>query len=231
MPKQKLDDALAQLGSAELLFRRGTPPDAEYTFKHALVQDAAYGTLLRRRRQKLHGRVTATLEERFPEIVESQRELLARHCGDAGFVDKTAGYLLKADQQAMSRGALAKAVAQLRKGLDLVSGVPDGAARQEQELNLLITLGQALMATKGYSAPEPGEAFAHAGYVDQARSRRDEALAEARQLPLYTRAWALSQTWYLDRALESAPTIPRSANEVLAFRASRASRCLSDGEK
>jgi class 3 adenylate cyclase len=162
MPKQQLDDALAQLVHAELVFRRGTPPDAEYTFKHALVQDAAYGTLLRSRRQQLHGRITATLERQFPEIVETQPELLARHCVEAGLVEKAVGYWLKAGEQAIARGAVTEGVAQLRKGIDLLSGVPDGTVRREQELNLQITLGHALIATKGWSAPEPGEAFARA---------------------------------------------------------------------
>src|SRR5437588_2255355 len=88
MPRQQLDDALAQLVSAELIYRRGTPPDAEYTFKHALVQDAAYSTLLRSRRQQLHARVAATLEGRFPEIVAAQPALLARHCEEAGLAEK-----------------------------------------------------------------------------------------------------------------------------------------------
>src|SRR4030095_9317654 len=82
MPRQQLDDALAQLVNAELIFRRGTPPDAEYTFKHALVQEAAYGTLLRSRRQQLHARIAVTLEDQFPEVVATQPALLARHCAE-----------------------------------------------------------------------------------------------------------------------------------------------------
>jgi predicted ATPase len=80
MPQQKLDGALDQLASAQLIFRRGTPPDAEYTFKHALVQDAAYSTLLRNRRQQIHARIASTLESQFPEIVAAQPGLLAGHC-------------------------------------------------------------------------------------------------------------------------------------------------------
>jgi class 3 adenylate cyclase/tetratricopeptide (TPR) repeat protein len=162
IPQQQLDDALAQLVTAGLIFRRSSPPDAQYTFKHALVQDAAYSTLLRSRRQQLHGRITATLERQFPEMVETQPELLARHCAEAGLVEKAVGYWLKAGQQAITRWAMTEAVAQLRKGLDLLFRLPDGAARQEQELNLQMTIGDALIATKGYSAPEPGEAFARA---------------------------------------------------------------------
>jgi class 3 adenylate cyclase/predicted ATPase len=162
MPKQQLDDALAQLVDAELIFRRGTPPDAEYTFKHALVQDAAYGTLLRSRRQQLHGRITTTLERQFPEIVATQPELLAQHCTEAALVEKAVGYWLEAGQKAIARWALTEAVAQVRKGLDLISALPDGAPRQERELDLQIALGQALIATKGYTSPEPGEAYARA---------------------------------------------------------------------
>ena len=162
MPRQQLENSLAQLVSAELIFRRGTPPDAEYTFKHALVQDAAYSTLLRSRRQQLHARITATMESQFPEIVEAQPEVLARHCAEAGSVEKAVGYWLRAGQQAIARWAMTEAVAQLRKGLNLLSGMPDDVARQEQELDLQIKLGHALSAAKGYAAPKVGEAFARA---------------------------------------------------------------------
>jgi predicted ATPase len=147
MPQQRLDDALAQLVRAELVFRRGTPPDAEYTFKHALVQDAAYSTLLRGRRQQLHGRIAATLEGQFQEIVDTQPEVLARHCAEAGLTEKAVVYWLRAGRQAIARCAMTEAVAQLRKGLDLLSSAPDGAARQEQELNLQITLGHSRAGT------------------------------------------------------------------------------------
>jgi predicted ATPase len=118
MPPQQLDDALAQLVGAQLIFCRGVPPDAEYTFKHALVQDAAYGTLLRSRRQQLHARIAATLESRFPEIVAAQPALLAQHCTESGQSDKAVGYRLRAGQQAVARSAMMEAVAQLQKGLD-----------------------------------------------------------------------------------------------------------------
>jgi predicted ATPase len=127
-----------------------------------MVQDAAYGTLLRGRRQQLHARIAATLEDQFPEIVVAQPALLARHCAEAGLAEKAVGYWLKAGEQAIPRGAITEAVAQLRKGLDLLSDVPDGVARQEQELDLQGILGWALTATKGLAAPEAGEAFARA---------------------------------------------------------------------
>src|SRR3954447_23164190 len=87
---------------AELIFRRGTPPDAEYTFKHALVQDAAYGTLLRSRRQQLHARIASTLESQFPDVVESQPELLGRHFSEGGFEEKAIAYFTIAGERAVT---------------------------------------------------------------------------------------------------------------------------------
>jgi len=171
MPQEQLDDALARLVSTELIYRRGSPPYAEYTFKHALVQDAAYSTLLRNRRLQLHGRITAALEGQFAEIVETQPELLALHCTEAGLVEKAVDYWLKAGRQAIAKWAMTEAVAQVRKGLDLLSRVADGTTRHEQELNLQIALGQALLATKGYSAPEPGEAYARARHLCEQLNR------------------------------------------------------------
>jgi class 3 adenylate cyclase/tetratricopeptide (TPR) repeat protein len=162
MPRQQLDDALAQLVNAELIFRRGTSPDAEYTFKHALVQEAAYGTLLRSRRQQIHARIAATLEHQFPDIVMAQPALLARHCAEAGLAEKAAVYWLKAGEQALARSATTEAAAQLRKGLDALDGLPDGPGRRQQELDLQLALGYALIAAKGHSAPEVGETFAQA---------------------------------------------------------------------
>jgi predicted ATPase len=162
MPAAQLDAALEQLVGAELLYRRGIPPDAEYTFKHALVQDAAYGTLLRSRRQQLHARIAATLEVRFSEIVTAQPALLAYHCTEAGLTVKALDYWLAAGRQAWARSAVAEAVALLRRGLGLVPALPDGEERQERELELEIALGQALLASRGWGAAEAGEAYTRA---------------------------------------------------------------------
>jgi predicted ATPase len=134
MPQPQLDDALAQLLHAELIVRRGTPPNAEYTFKHALVQDAAYGTLLRARRQQLHGRIVTALERQFSEIAEAQPERMVQYCAEAGLVTKAVAYCLEAVELAIARGLMTEAVTQLRKGLDLLADLPNSAARQEQEL-------------------------------------------------------------------------------------------------
>ena len=161
-PEAETASALDRLVASGLLIRQGMPPQASYSFKHALVRDAAYGTLLRGKRKELHGNIAQGLESGFPEIVETQPDLLAQHCAEAGLIENAVAYWLKAGQRAVARGAMVEAVAQLRKGLHLLPGVTDNAVRQEQELNLQIALGHGQLATKGYSAPEPGTAFARA---------------------------------------------------------------------
>lgn len=133
MPQAQLENALAQLVGAELIFRRGSPPEAEYAFKHALVQDAAYSTLLRSQRHLIHGRIAAALEGQFPEIAASQPEKLAHHCAESGQPEKAVGYFLAASQQAFARSAMEEAVAHTRKGIAFVSGLPDSASRRQQE--------------------------------------------------------------------------------------------------
>ena len=176
MPQQKMDEALDQLASAELIFRRGVPPDAEYTFKHALVQDAAYSTLLRSRRLQLHAHIAATLEDKFPEIVGAEPQLLAQHCTEAGLNEKAIGYWLKAGRQAVARSAMPEAVAQLRKGLSVLANQPDTPSRQQQELNFQSTLGRALLSTRGYSAPEVGETYARARVLAEQLGQPDYPL-------------------------------------------------------
>jgi class 3 adenylate cyclase len=149
-PEGELQSALDRVIAAGLLFRQGAPPYATYLFKHALVQDAAYSTLLRSRRQQLHGRIAAILEGHFSEIVETQPEVLARHCAEAGLVEKAVGYWLKAGQRANARSAMTEAEAQLRKGLALLAAWPESTERQQLELNLQIALAAAQMATEGF---------------------------------------------------------------------------------
>jgi class 3 adenylate cyclase/predicted ATPase len=160
MPQQQVDDALSQLVSAELIFRRGMPPDAEYTFKHALVQDAAYSTLLRSRRQQIHARIVQVLEAQFP--AETGSALLAHHCTHAGFVEKAISYRRRAGQQATARSAMVEAVAQLTQGLELLADLPGGAERDGLEIDLQVALGAAFIATKGFAAPEVERAYERA---------------------------------------------------------------------
>ena len=149
-PEAELGSALDVSLSSGLLFRQGVPPQATYLFKHALVQDAAYGTLLRSRRQQIHARIATTLENQFADLAAAQPQLLAQHCAEAGLNEKAVGYLLKAGQQAYVRSAMTEAVAQFQKGLDLLPSLPDNRGRQQHELDLQIGIGQALHATKGY---------------------------------------------------------------------------------
>jgi tetratricopeptide (TPR) repeat protein len=162
MPPAQLDEALAQLVGAELIYRRGTPPDAEYSFKHALVQDAAYSTMLRSRRQQVHGHIAAILEDRFPEIAEAQPALLAHHCTEAGLTEQAVAYWLAAGRQAWGRSAVGEAAALLRRGLALVPALPDTDWRRERELDLLIALAQTLNVSRVWGAPEMREVNARA---------------------------------------------------------------------
>jgi predicted ATPase len=157
-----LRTALEQLVDAGLAFCRGLPPQATYLFKHALVQDAAYGTLLRTRRQELHGRIAMVLEKRFPEMVDQQPELLAHHCAQAGGFEKAIAYWGRAGRQSLSRSAMSEAVAQVRKGLDLLAHLPEGQERLRQERDLQRVLGAALLASKGNAAPETERAYLRA---------------------------------------------------------------------
>jgi class 3 adenylate cyclase/tetratricopeptide (TPR) repeat protein len=160
MPKPQLHDALAQLVTAELIFQRGTPPDAEYTFKHALVQDAAYSTLLRSRRVQLHARIVSTFEDHFPETVVAQPALVAQHCAKAGLADKAVVYWRNAGQQAMARSATVEAEESYRQGLAMLNTLPESSERDTRELELCCALVSALQRTRGYSAPQTVDAGA-----------------------------------------------------------------------
>jgi class 3 adenylate cyclase/predicted ATPase len=157
-----LDAALTQLVDAQLVYRRGLPPDASYEFKHALVQDTAYQSLLKSTRQQYHSRIARVLEERFPDIAEAEPEVLARHFSEAGLVAEAIPYWHRAGRRASERSANLEAIAHLSTALDLVQGLPATDARARKELDLYITLGPALMAAKGWAAPEVGDAYRRA---------------------------------------------------------------------
>jgi class 3 adenylate cyclase len=159
MPEAELQYALDRLIQAGLLFRQGLPPHASYLFKHALVQDAAYGTLLRSRRQHLHGEITSTLEEAFPEIVETQPEILARHCTEAGLDEKAQRYWRTAGELAVRRAGNREAIGHFRQALALSEKLPPDIGRSRTELAILSQLGPALMSVHGWSAPEVGVVF------------------------------------------------------------------------
>jgi predicted ATPase len=189
-PEMELQDALDQLVAAELVFRRGAPPDVTYSFKHALVQDAAYGTLLKIRRQQLHARIAQVLEERFPETVDSQPELLARHCTEAGFIEQAILYGYKAGRQAMERSALVEAAAQLTQALGLLAGRPPSSDRDHKELDLQIALGAVLIATRGWAAPEVERACARARELCTGEDLTPQLLAALYGLFLHHLYWS-----------------------------------------
>ena len=170
-PEAKLQSALDRLVAAGLLFRQGVPPYATYLFKHALVQDAAYGTLLREARRALHARIAETLESQFAEVAESQPELLARHCTEAGLVEKAAGLWGKAGQQSVARSALVEGVAQLGKALGQIATLPATPVRRREEIKLQVASASALFHVKGYTSPETIAAFERADtLIEQAET-------------------------------------------------------------
>jgi predicted ATPase len=155
-------EALQRLVDAGLVFQRGKPPTAEYMFKHALVQDAAYGTLLRGPRRQLHTQIAKALEIHSSEIIDSQPELLAQHYSEAGLVEKSVEYWGKAGRRSAARSAMAEAGAQFKKGLNQLELLPDTPERKQQELELRCALGAVLIAVNGFAAPETGHVYARA---------------------------------------------------------------------
>jgi class 3 adenylate cyclase/predicted ATPase len=162
LPEEELQASLARLVASELVFQRGTPPDAVYAFKHALVQDAAHGSLLRSPRQQLHAQIAKALETHSPELMDTQPELFAQHYAEAGLVEKSVAYWGKAGHRSVARSAMAEAAAQLQKGLDQLALLPDDPKRQRQELELRISQGTVLWVVKGVAAPERGQAYTRA---------------------------------------------------------------------
>jgi TOMM system kinase/cyclase fusion protein len=153
---------LHQLVEAEFLYQRGLPPQATYLFKHALIQDTAYQSLLRSTRQQYHQRIAQVLEARFPDLCETQPELLAQHYTEAGVIAQAIPYWQRAGQRAIERSAHLEAIAHLSKGLEVLGTLLDNPERARQELELQTTLGPALIATKGYAAPEVEKVYARA---------------------------------------------------------------------
>ena len=153
-PEAELGSSLDRLTAAGLLFRQGRPPHAKYLFKHALVRDAAYGTLLREPRRALHAHIAETLESQFADIVESQPELLARHCTEAGQIEKAAGLWGKAGQRSLERSALVEATVQLARALEQIAALPATPALRREQIRLQVALITPLIHVKGYAAPE-----------------------------------------------------------------------------
>jgi len=179
-PEVELGSALDRLMAAGLLFQRGEPPHATYVFKHALVQDAAYGTLLREPRRALHARIAECLESEFPEIAENQPELLARHCTEAGLIEKAASLWAKAGRRSLARSALVEAAEQLTRALAQLVTLPETSVLRGEQMKLQVALIIPLIHVKGYAAPETRAAVERARVlIEQA-----EALGEPPEDPL-----------------------------------------------
>ncbi len=138
--EQTLQDGLTQMVEAELLYQRGRPPRAKYIFKHALIQDAAYASLLKSTRQRVHQQIVQLFEARFPELVETQPELVAYHCTEASQDEAAISYWQRASQRASQRSAYVEAIAHLTQGLALLTTLPEMPEHLQQELDLQVAL-------------------------------------------------------------------------------------------
>jgi len=175
-----LRDALDRLEAAELASSRGKPPKAVYTFKHALVQEAAYGTLLREPRRALHARIAEVIESQFAEIAENQPELLARHCAEAGLTEKAVRLWGRAAERSEARSALVEAAEQFKHALNQIATLPATPAQRRDEIKLQVALITPLLHVRGYAAPETKAAAERARLlIEQA-----EGMGEPQEDPL-----------------------------------------------
>ncbi len=195
--------SLDELVAAGLVQQRGVPPEATYQFRHALIHEAAYRSMLRATRRALHAEIAGALESDFPEAVERQPELLAYHCAEAGMVEKATGYWLKAGHSALARSAIVEAIGRLKKGLALASTLPEDEHRFRLELDFCLYLAHALIATTGYTSKATFEA------VERAR-RACDRLGEPPQL-----AAVLSGQWAYSLISNNLPTASRLSAELL----------------
>ena len=184
LPKDQLDKVLAQLTESGLAFRRGTPPQGSYIFKHALVQDAAYDSLLKSKRQDLHDKIALQIADYFPETRDTEPEVLAHHLTMAGRLEDAIPLWRKAGELALSRMALTEAIAHLNKGLELLTSLKSSAERDAEELELRTSLGTAWLALKGWGAAEVWNSFYPALSLAKSLGRNDSLV------PIY---WGLVQ--------------------------------------
>jgi class 3 adenylate cyclase/predicted ATPase len=174
--------SLAKLAESDLLHQRGVPPDATYIFKHALIQETAYQSMLVSRRQQLHKRIADTLVERFPETTGTQPELVAHHYTEAGLADQAISYWQQAGQRAVERSASIEGIGHFTKGLNILAKLPDTRGCLQRELALRTALGPALMSTKGLGAHEVGENYTRALTLCRQVGERSELFAVLRGL-------------------------------------------------
>jgi predicted ATPase len=165
--ERTLQEEVHRLVEAEIVYQRGVPPQSTYVFKHALIQDSAYQSLLKSTRQHYHQRIAQVLEERFPETTQTQPELLAHHYTEAGLIEQAIGYWQKAGQCAIERSAHVEAISHLRQGLALLQMLPETLERTQREVDMHIALGASLLAVQGFAAREVGETYTYARHLCQ----------------------------------------------------------------
>jgi len=179
-----LQTALTHLAAGELIFARGEPPDSTYIFKHALVQDAAYATMVRSKCQHLHSRIADALTQGFPETVETQPELMAHHLAQAGLTEEAIEYFRKAARHAIERSANAEAIGHLTRALEMLESLPEKPERERLTLGLEVVLGQAMIADRGYAAPETRKILL------RARTRFDDLTDPSQKFAILYGIWA-----------------------------------------
>jgi predicted ATPase len=205
VPADELSAALDRFMEAELIFRRGDPPAAVYTFKHALVQDAAYSSLLRIKRAEIHGTIASAIEATFPDAVKAQPEIVAHHLTEAGLSERAVPMWVQASRNAARKSANTEAIRHFNKALELLSALPDDEARKRQELAIQINLGPAYMTAKGFVAPEVGAAYARAR--DLAKDLQDSS-------QLFTSLWGL---WLFNQMRPKKGTARSLSEDLLAL--------------
>jgi predicted ATPase len=202
MDEAALRQGLARLVEAEILFARGEPPAATYTFKHALIQETAYQSLLKRTRQQLHARVAQVLEERFPDRGASEPEVIARHCEQAGLAAQASAHYQRAGERATQRSSNEEAIGHLRRALDLVGSLPETRERNQMELGLHVAIGAPLTAARGFSHPESEQAYARARELAS-------QIGESSELPLVLAGMAT--TYFVKGDLATAAEVAQEA--------------------
>jgi TOMM system kinase/cyclase fusion protein len=222
----QLDEAILQrelgrLVEAEIVYQRGLPPRATYTFKHALIQDAAYESLLKSTRQHYHRQIAHVLEAQFPETTVTQPELVAHHYTEASLPEQAVSYWHKAGQRASERSAHVEAIAHLRQGLGLLQTLRETPERLQHEVDLLITLGASLRATQGSAAPEVGQTYTRARQLCQPLEDLQRLIPVLRGLWNYYFVRADLQTAHAlgEQLLDLAQQSQDSAMRVAAHRA------------
>jgi predicted ATPase len=222
----QLDEAILQhelgrLVEAEIVYQRGVPPQATYTFKHALIQDAAYQSLLKSTRQQYHQRSAQVLEAQFPETADTEPELVAHHYTEAGLTEQAVSYWHKAGQRASERSAHVEAISHLTKGLELLKILPETPQRLQRELDVLIALGASLLAVKGYAAGAVRETYTYARQLCQHLEDPYQLFPVLRGLHMYYHVRAELQTAHTlgEQLLTLAQQVQDTAMLVAAHRA------------